>query len=155
MYAEVKQLIEDYGLQDMVELHGAVGTEQLLGELRLARALVLPSFAEGLPMVIMEAMALGRPVVSTYVAGIPELVVPGETGWLVPAGAVEPLADAIEAVLDAGMDQLQAMGRTAFARVASLHSAEDLGASLAALFRDSIAAESGSTAATDAAEAGI
>jgi colanic acid/amylovoran biosynthesis glycosyltransferase len=155
MYPEVKQLVQHYGLEDVVELHGAVGTEQLLEELRLARALVLPSFAEGLPMVIMEAMALGRPVVSTYVAGIPELVVPGETGWLVPAGAVEPLADAVEQVLDATPEELQAMGRTAFARVASLHSADDLGASLASLFRASIVEESRAAAMARTAGAGV
>ena len=54
--------------------------------------MVLPSFAEGLPIVIMEALALGRPVVSTYIAGIPELVQHGESGWLVPAGSVAALA---------------------------------------------------------------
>ena len=64
-----------------------------------ARALVLPSFAEGLPVVIMEAMALRRPVISTYVAGIPELVRPGENGWLVPAGDVEALAELCRLVL--------------------------------------------------------
>jgi glycosyltransferase involved in cell wall biosynthesis len=154
MYPEVKQLVVDYALEDMVELHGPLGTEQLLEELRLARALVLPSFAEGLPMVIMEAMALGRPVISTYVAGIPELVVPGETGWLVPAGAVEPLVDAMESVLDASPEKLQAMGQTAFARVAALHSADDLGASLVSLFTASIAAESASATMERAAEAG-
>ena len=51
--------------------------------------MVLPSFAEGLPIVIMEAFALGRPVISTYIAGIPELV-DREPGWLVPAGDVWP-----------------------------------------------------------------
>ena len=61
-------------------------------EILAARALVLPSFAEGLPVVIMEAMALRRPVITTYVAGIPELVRDGENGWLVPAGDVEALA---------------------------------------------------------------
>ena len=60
--------------------------------LEAARALVLPSFAEGLPVVIMEAMVLGRPVISTFVGGIPELVRPGENGWLVPAGDIEALA---------------------------------------------------------------
>ena len=49
----------------------------------------------------MEALALGRPVISTYIAGIPELVEPGVNGWLVPAGAVEPLVDAMAEVLTA------------------------------------------------------
>ena len=80
-------------------------------EIEKARALVLPSFAEGLPVVIMEAMALGRPVVSTTVAGIPELVTPGETGWLVPAGDVAALAQAISEVLSLAPEALAAMGR--------------------------------------------
>ena len=47
----------------------------------------------------MEALAQGRPVISTYIAGIPELVEPGVNGWLVPAGAVEPLVDAMAEAL--------------------------------------------------------
>ena len=57
--------------------------------------MVFPSFAEGLPVVIMEALALNRPVISTYVAGIPELVEPGVCGWLVPPGSAESLAAAM------------------------------------------------------------
>ena len=53
----------------------------------------------------MEALALGRPVISTYVAGIPELVEQDVNGWLVPAGAVEPLANAMIAVLIAATIQ--------------------------------------------------
>ena len=59
----------------------------------------------------MEAMALGRPVVSTTVAGIPELVTPGETGWLVPAGDVAALAQAITEVLSLAPEALAAMGK--------------------------------------------
>ena len=66
-----------------------------------ARALVLPSFAEGLPGVFFEALALGRPVISTYIAAHPELIEPGVNGWLVPAGAVEPLVDAMAEALTA------------------------------------------------------
>ena len=65
---------------------------------------------------IMEAMALRRPVITTYVAGIPELVRPGENGWLVPAGDVEALADAMAACLDAPVDVLARMGEAARAR---------------------------------------
>ena len=59
------------------------------------QALILPSFAEGLPVVIMEAMASARPVIATTIAGIPELITP-DCGWLVPAGDAQALASAIE-----------------------------------------------------------
>ena len=72
-------------------------------------------------MVIMEAMALGRPVISTFVAGIPELVEPGKTGWLVPAGAVEPLVDAMAKALTADRADLERMGRAGASRVAIQH----------------------------------
>ena len=78
---------------------GWLSSEQVREEILAARALVLPSLAEGLPVVLMEAMALRRPVLTTYVAGIPELVRPGENGWLVPSGDVEELAAALEEVL--------------------------------------------------------
>ena len=68
-------------------------------------------------MVIMEAMALGRPVISTYVAGIPELVEPGKTGWLVPASDEIALSAAMRAALGASVDQLARMGAAGRLRV--------------------------------------
>ena len=70
----IERKIRALGLQDHVELTGWLTNSQVRARLRAARALILPSFAEGLPVVLMEALALGRPVVTTYVAGIPELV---------------------------------------------------------------------------------
>ncbi len=99
-----------------------------------ARALVLPSFAEGLPVVIMEAMAVKRPVISTFVAGIPELVKEGEQGWLVPAGDVEALARAIQSCLETAPDVLDKMGRSAFDKVTISHNVDKEAAKLAALF---------------------
>ena len=97
--------------------------------------MVLPSFAEGLPVVIMEAMALRRPVLSTYVAGIPELVQPGRTGWLVPAGDVLLLADAMAAVLDASESELAAMGSAGYVEVMRSHFVDDQAQKLSELFR--------------------
>jgi glycosyltransferase involved in cell wall biosynthesis len=102
--------------------------------MRAARAVVLPSLAEGLPVVIMEAFALGRPVVSTWIAGIPELVEPGTSGWLVPAGSVDALADALREVIRAPERALEAMGRAGAARVARAHDARQEARTLAALF---------------------
>jgi glycosyltransferase involved in cell wall biosynthesis len=72
-------------------------------------------------MVIMEAFALGRPVLSSYVAGIPELVVPGESGWLVPAGARAELTDAIATVMRTPSTELDAMAARGRAAVKSRH----------------------------------
>lgn len=87
-------------------------------------------------MVIMEAMALRRPVISTYVAGIPELVIPGQNGWLVPAGAVKELADAMQALLAMPTNELQSMGDAACARVRQRHNIDTEASKLAALFRE-------------------
>jgi glycosyltransferase involved in cell wall biosynthesis len=93
----------------------------------------LPSFAEGLPVVLMEAFALGRPVITTYVAGIPELVVPGLSGWLVPAGSIDALAAAMREVLamdPAALDQMAALGEI---QVRKLHDVRTSAKQLSAL----------------------
>ena len=108
-------------LGDRVKLVGWKSGEEVRRELLGSRGLVLPSFAEGLPVVIMEALALRRPVISTYIAGIPELIRPGETGWLVPAGDVEALADAMIQLIDAPADQLGRMGEAGARAVAREH----------------------------------
>jgi glycosyltransferase involved in cell wall biosynthesis len=102
--------------------------------LRSSRALVLPSFAEGLPVVIMEALALGRPALSTYIAGIPELVTP-DCGWLIPAGSVGDLAEAMRVVLDADPEALTKMGAIGRERARTRHDAKKSAEVLAALFR--------------------
>ena len=68
-------------------------------------------------------MALNRPVVSTWVGGVPELVQPGVNGWLVPAGSVEALAEAMREVLERQPGDLERMGRAGAARVARYHDA--------------------------------
>jgi glycosyltransferase involved in cell wall biosynthesis len=108
--AEVEWAIARHQLAGKVHLAGWAGEEAVRAAIVNSRALILPSFAEGLPVVIMEALALGRPVVTTYVAGIPELVQPGKNGWLVPAGSVPELVTALEDVLSASPQHLNALG---------------------------------------------
>ncbi len=110
MRAGIERTIARYGLQGRVELTGWGDSAKIKREIIASRALVLPSFAEGLPVTLMEALALGRPVVSTWVAGIPELVTPGVCGWLVPPGSVEELAAAVKEVLLAPSRRLSEMG---------------------------------------------
>ena len=91
-------------------------------------------------MVIMEAMALRRPVISTFVAGIPELVSAGEHGWLVPAGDIEMLVEAMRACLDAGPNTILEMGEAAQKRVIARHNVDIEVEKLDHLFRKEISA---------------
>lgn len=136
MRSEIEARITELGVRDAVRITGWVTSDQVREELCGARALVHPSFTEGLPVVIMEAMAERRPVISTYIAGIPELVRPGETGWLVPAGQVAELTDALKACAVAPEDKLQKMGEACFERVFARHDAAKEAAKLKALFAE-------------------
>jgi glycosyltransferase involved in cell wall biosynthesis len=131
----IEALIDRLGLRDRVRLAGWMSNEQVRDEVARSRAMVLPSFAEGLPVVLMEALALGRPVVSTYIAGIPELVVPGVCGWLVPAGSVDALAVAMREALAAPAEDLGRMGRAGAALVADRHDVAAEVSKLSALFQ--------------------
>ena len=134
---DVEELIEKLELRSHVEITGWASSDQVRREILNSRALVLPSFAEGLPVVIMEALALGRPVISTFVAGIPELVQPGVCGWLVPAGSLDSLVSAMREALHMPVLQLEEMGRAGAARVAGLHDVRTEAEKLARLFRNS------------------
>lgn len=84
----------------------------------------LPSFEEGLPLTVLEAMAQGRPVVATAVGGTPEAVVDGETGLLVPPGDVDALADALRSLL-ADPARARRLGEAGLARARERFSAEE------------------------------
>jgi glycosyltransferase involved in cell wall biosynthesis len=134
MRKEIEGRIHRLNLSGKVRITGWLSNESVRKQLLDARAMVLPSFAEGLPVVLMEALALGRPVVTTYVAGIPELVRSGKCGWLVPAGSVDDLALAMRQILNTPIERLEAMGRTGAERVAARHSAKAEAAKLVKLF---------------------
>lgn len=134
MRAEIEERIAALGLTGSVTITGWISSAEVRREILAARALVLPSFQESLPVVLMEAMALRRPVITTYVAGIPELVVAGETGWLVPAGSIGSLADAMEACLTAPRETLADMGEAARKRVVGRHAIDGEAAKLVRLF---------------------
>jgi len=135
--SEIEAAIRHHGLAERVTISGWASSEEVRRQITGARALVLPSLMESLPVVIMEAFAVGRPVIATYVGGIPELVENGKCGWLVPAGSVEALAEAMRDALTAPVERLEEMGREGARRVAMWHDASAEGRKLAALFRES------------------
>ncbi len=130
----IEHSVARYGLGDRVTITGWASGHEGREHILEARALVLPSFAEGLPVVIMEALGLGRPVLSTYLAGIPELVEPGRSGWLVPAGSVDAIADGIREVLATPIARLEEMGREGRRAVRERHDVRDSAAALHELF---------------------
>jgi colanic acid/amylovoran biosynthesis glycosyltransferase len=91
----LEEFAKTAGLGASVIFEGALNHDRALGFVARADMFVLPSFAEGIPVALMEAMALGVPVISTFVAGIPELIRHERDGILVPAGSVDALADAM------------------------------------------------------------
>ncbi|OIQ44999.1 MAG: colanic acid biosynthesis glycosyltransferase WcaL [Roseobacter sp. MedPE-SW] len=135
MRADLEAAIAAAGLQDNVTLTGWLSEAGVRAELAGAHALVMPSFAEGLPMVVMEAMAAARPVLATYIAGTPELVLPAETGWLVPAGDAGILAEAIGELAQVSPERLTQMGAAARQRVLQRHDSDIEARKLADLFR--------------------
>jgi glycosyltransferase involved in cell wall biosynthesis len=139
MRPEIEERIRQLGLTSQVEITGWIGETEVRRRLLNSKAMVLPSFAEGLPVVIMEALALRRPVISTFVAGIPELVEDGISGWLVPAGSLEHLVDAMDAASDASRHEVDLLGSAGRRAVVDRHDVNREAARLAELFQQAIA----------------
>ena len=116
----LEQEVERLALCEVVTFLGTISQQDVRKEMLLAKALVLPSFAEGLPVVLMESMALRRAVISTYIAGIPELVHP-DAGWLIPAGDSYSLSRAMREALSACDCELSRRGEAARRRVLERH----------------------------------
>lgn len=150
MRAELEALVARHDLQRCVQITGWIGSADVRRHMLASRALVLPSLAEGLPVVIMEAMALRRPVLATYVAGIPELVRPAKDGWLFPAGSVKELARAMQECLTMPLESLERLGASAYERVIIRHAVDREAARLAELFRSADGASIDPSAACDA-----
>lgn len=138
---EIERIAAERGLGSRLRITGWVSGDDVRKEIKASRAMVLPSFAEGLPMVIMEAFALGRPVLTTYIAGIPELVTHGDNGWLIPAGSREAIADAIGEIMRTPVAKLEAMAARGREAVRERHYTPTETARLAAHVAESIAAE--------------
>jgi glycosyltransferase involved in cell wall biosynthesis len=129
----LERAIAHRDLGDRVTLTGALGAADVRRHYAEADVFCLPSFAEGLPVVLMEAMACGLPVVTTWIAGVPELVRHGDDGLLVPPADAERLADALARLAgdEAQRRRLGAAGRRAVAR---RHDVDEAGRRLAKLF---------------------
>ncbi len=131
---EIEALIARHGLAQQITLTGWLPEAAVRAELARSAALILPSFAEGLPMVVMEAMASARPVIATAIAGVPELVTP-DCGWLVPSGDAAALAEAITTFCEATPEERKIMGQNGRQRVLARHDINQIATRLAGLIR--------------------
>jgi glycosyltransferase involved in cell wall biosynthesis len=143
------------GLASRLGLEGAIDwigfTRSVNRELAKIHLFVLPSlFGEGLPMVVLEAMAAGLPVVASRVEGVPVAVLHRETGLLVEPGSVSQLAQAIEQVVTGQLDYT-ALSRGARQLHAASFSDATMAAGVAAVYRDVLLARSGRASTTNGA----
>ncbi len=132
---ELEQLIDRLKLRNYITITGWADSSVVQRNLLESRVMILPSFAEGLPVVIMESLGLGRPVITTYVAGVPELVESGKCGWVITPGDFEGLKHAMREALKSSVNELEEMGRNGAHRVAKMHDASKEGSKLAELFQ--------------------
>ncbi len=116
--------IEQQQLSACVEIAGWQSSERIHELLLEASVLALPSFAEGLPIVLMEALALECPVISTHIAAIGELVEHDQNGWLLPPGELEPLVASLREAIHLPADRHAEMGRRGRQRVLERHHPE-------------------------------
>lgn len=112
----VKQLIKEYGIADITIFEGWVSGDKKIELLNKSDAYILPSYKEGLPISILEAMSYGMPIISTPVGGIPEIVSNGENGYLFEPGNKEDIYKAIISLLN-DSDLRNRMGSVSLSRV--------------------------------------
>jgi glycosyltransferase involved in cell wall biosynthesis len=130
---QLRQLVDELALGDAVQILGT--RDDVPALLAKTACVLLTSDYEGCPYSVLEAMAAGAPVVATSVGGVPELVVNGETGFLVEPGNPEAAARAVESLL-ADPERARAMGEAGRARARALFSRERMVAELDALYRE-------------------
>ena len=133
---EIEAQVRSEKLEGRVRITGWMSGADVERELDAARVTVLASYGEGLPVVLMESLAAGRPAIATAITAIPELIVPGVTGWLVPPGDARALADALRSALHTDLATLARMGEEGRARVRELHDIEVQAERLAGLFAE-------------------
>lgn len=98
--ARLQSLAREWDVEQSCQFLGAVNPDSVTGLYANADLFVLPSFAEGIPVVLMEAMAMGVPCVSTFVNGIPELIESGRQGFLVPPSDPTALCEVVAQLMD-------------------------------------------------------
>ncbi len=130
----LERLVRESNVGEHVKILGWHSSARIKELLLESTALVIPSFAEGLPIVAMESLAMRRPVIATNIAAMSELIENGESGWLVPSGSVERLENALKQASGCTPTQLKTMGERGRKKVLALHDPVRQAVQLRALF---------------------
>ncbi|SRX55341.1 glycosyltransferase family 4 protein [Aequorivita sp. CIP111184] len=123
---ELQFLVSDLGLQDCVFLEKRKPQKEVFRMMSEASLLLMPSLEEGIPNVVVEAMAIGLPVISTDCGGVPELITDSEQGWLVPTRDPQALAEAIESFADLSIEKIEEVRLAAKKKVEEQHGMEQM-----------------------------
>lgn len=129
----LEKLRKDLGLENQVHFKGILGQEEVRNEYQQADLFILPSFSEGIPVVLMEAMAMEIPVISTRITGIPELIDHGSDGLLATPGDVDDLVRKIQMLLFDSRLRLH-LGKAGRNKIQDKYNQRKNNAELAALF---------------------
>lgn len=143
---DIEASAQRLGLSTMVDFVGYKSQAEVRAYLQQTDIFVLPSFAEGVPVVLMEAMAAAVPVLTTRIAGVPELVEHGTSGWLVPPGNQQTLADALSRLVEDG-DLRQRLGEAGRAKVVADFNIALEAAKLAGILQQEVSGEGSSVLA--------
>jgi len=133
--SRLEALTVELALSENIAFVGERSRSELPNMYAWCDAVVMPSLSEGLPMVLLEAMASGRPVIASGVGGIPELVKHGETGHLVSPGSVEELADGIIELLGRP-DLMEKMGIASRKLVEAAHSWDAVASAVYSIYKE-------------------
>jgi colanic acid/amylovoran biosynthesis glycosyltransferase len=133
---EIEAAIQSYHLGEQIKLVGWLDHTEVVRLYQEHDVFVLPSVTEGMPMVLLEAMSYSMPAIATDVSGSQDLIVPGQTGWLVPPQDATALKQAIEDCLNTSPEHLVEMGNAARQRVLEYFTWDTLSNQYLSLFEE-------------------
>lgn len=132
---EIQFLVADHGLQEYVTLIDRMPQIEVFSMMQQASLLLMPSVEEGIPNVVVEAMALGLPVLSTDCGGISELIEDGEEGWVVPIRNPKAMAEGVIAFSSLPLERINEVRLAARKKVELQHSEDKMIADMEGFYK--------------------
>lgn len=135
---ELQYMVSDFGLQDYVILSPKLSQSKVFALMQESSLLLMPSIEEGIPNVVVEAMALGTPVISTVCGGVKELITHGIEGWTVPLRDSEAMTQTILEFMKLSLNEIETVRIAARKKIESQHSEQKMITDMLELYKASI-----------------